>query len=53
MDNKIKIVCPEHGEFECEARNHLHGNGCPKCNSSYGEQLVRSILNELNLEYKE
>lgn len=53
MHNKIKIVCPEHGEFECEAGNHLHGNGCPKCNSSYGEQLVRSILNELNLEYKE
>lgn len=29
--NKIKIICPIHGEFEQEARSHSRGNGCPLC----------------------
>ena len=29
--NKIKIICPIHGEFEQAPNNHLGGNGCPKC----------------------
>lgn len=28
--NKIKIICPDHGEFEQIARNHYY-HGCPKC----------------------
>lgn len=28
---KIKIICPEHGEFFQTPHNHLKGNGCPKC----------------------
>jgi hypothetical protein len=28
---KIKIICPEHGEFEQRPVNHLSGQGCPKC----------------------
>lgn len=28
---KITIICPEHGEFEQRANNHLNGCGCPKC----------------------
>ena len=28
---KIKIICPEHGEFEQIANNHLSGYGCPTC----------------------
>jgi hypothetical protein len=28
---KIIIVCPEHGEFEQTAYNHLKGRGCPSC----------------------
>lgn len=27
----IKIICPEHGEFNQEAKNHLIGQKCPDC----------------------
>ena len=29
--DRIKIICPEHGEFEQIAKNHLDGQGCKKC----------------------
>lgn len=29
--DKIKIICPIHGEFEQTAHSHLNGSGCPKC----------------------
>lgn len=29
--NKIRIVCPIHGEFLQRAGSHLRGSGCPKC----------------------
>ena len=28
---KVKIICPEHGEFEQRPVNHLQGQCCPKC----------------------
>ena len=28
---KIKIICPEHGEFEQLASSHIEGSGCPIC----------------------
>ena len=28
---KIKIICPEHGEFWQTPEKHFNGNGCPKC----------------------
>ena len=28
---KVRIVCPAHGEFEQTPNNHLRGTGCPKC----------------------
>lgn len=28
---KIKIICPEHGEFLQQPSSHINGNGCPKC----------------------
>ena len=28
---KVKITCPEHGEFEQVPDSHLNGCGCPKC----------------------
>jgi len=32
LDNqKITILCKEHGEFTQSPRSHLSGNGCPKC----------------------
>ena len=29
--DKIKIICPIHGEFLQRVSDHLHGCGCPKC----------------------
>lgn len=29
--DKIKIICPIHGEFEQQVGNHLQGKGCSKC----------------------
>ncbi len=29
--HKIKIICPDHGEFEQRANSHMTGNGCPIC----------------------
>lgn len=33
--DKIKIICPIHGEFFQKAAMHLHGNGCPECAKKY------------------
>ena len=30
---KVKIICPIHGIFKQSPRNHLSGQGCPKCKS--------------------
>lgn len=35
---KIKIVCPEHGEFEQIPNNHLNGAGCHKCNGGFMDE---------------
>ena len=34
-DDKVCIICPEHGEFWQVPHNHLHGFGCPKCSGKY------------------
>lgn len=32
-NTKIKIICPEHGEFEQTPSSHIYRKaGCPKCN---------------------
>ena len=28
---KVCIICPEHGEFWQTPKQHLNGQGCPKC----------------------
>lgn len=37
VDNKTKvcIICPEHGEFWQTPKQHLKGQGCPKCGGTY------------------
>jgi hypothetical protein len=34
--NYIKsiILCPTHGAFSQRPKDHLNGNGCPKCSKS-------------------
>jgi len=48
----VKIICPVHGEFEQQPHHHLRGCRCPKCNSSKGEDIIRKILDENNINYK-
>jgi very-short-patch-repair endonuclease len=42
---KVKIICPEHGEFEQTPANHLQGNGCYLCRN-----VDISIRNSMSLE---
>lgn len=49
--NKVKIICPIHGEFEQRPYNHTKGIGCPFCNESKGEKLLVTILNDNNIKF--
>lgn len=48
---KVIIICPEHGEFEQRPNDHLRGKGCPKCNQSKGERIIEQYLVDNNIEY--
>lgn len=52
---KVKIVCPEHGIFEQMMASHQHGQGCPICTETKGEQEIRHFfeLNQIKfIQYK-
>lgn len=53
LKDKVVIVCPKHGEFEQEAGAHLQGRGCPKCQRTYGEQLIANWLDLHCIDYVE
>lgn len=39
---RVKIICPEHGEFKQRSNNHLNGKGCPKCGQySTKEEFIK------------
>ena len=60
---KIKIICPEHGEFTKTPHKHTHKtkpSGCPTCSSirkghtkfsSKGEKSIKIYLEGLNISY--
>ena len=37
-ENKIIIICPEHGEFLQNPYKHLYGQGCPLCKHTYSNK---------------
>ena len=43
---KVKIICPEHGEFYQYPYLHLRGSGCPKCATSFNGVSRRLTLKE-------
>lgn len=53
MDNKVKIICLEHGVFEQRASDHLNNSGCPICKSSKGELKIKKILEFNNIKYQQ
>lgn len=50
-NSKIKIICKKHGIFKQNPSSHLNGIGCPNCNSSKGEMLVKKCLDENKINY--
>ncbi len=46
--DKIRIICPVHGEFLQEAESHLNGHGCPKCSQlvSLPETEIEDFLRQ-------
>lgn len=52
-NSPVTIICPEHGEFTQVAKNHLYGQGCPKCGqkkaaeSKRGNQSVEKLNSSL------
>lgn len=50
-DNKILVICPLHGDFECAVYNHLKGRGCPKCRRSKGELEISKWLDNNSINY--
>lgn len=42
--SKIKIICPEHGEFQQSAGGHLYGKGCPKCSRNQKKTTSEFII---------
>ncbi len=49
----IEISCSRHGIFLQVPVNHYKGSGCPICNSSKGEAIIREILKRNNIEFEE
>lgn len=49
--HKVKIICPEHGEFKQIPSNHLSGKGCQLCKESKGENIIKLWLDKNNIIY--
>lgn len=45
-DEKICIVCPEHGEFYQRPNNHLNGQGCPICSINSNSKKRKDTKNQ-------
>ena len=48
---KVEIICPVHGSFWQTVKHHLNGCGCPMCNSSKGENIIKNYLDKNNINY--
>ena len=49
-NEKIRIICPEHGEFWQSLKSHLNGCGCPKCGKI---QAARARSNTMRMKLNE
>ena len=50
-NKKVTLICPKHGEFQIIPRNHLIGDGCPRCSASCGEIIMINTLSSLKIDY--
>ena len=51
-EQKMRIICPIHGEFSQATNDHLHGQGCPHCKQSKIEKIVFDTLTESNITFE-
>ena len=51
-NDKVCIICKEHGEFLQIPRAHLRGSGCPECGKKESISKRRKPLNEVINEFK-
>jgi hypothetical protein len=52
MSEKVRITCPDHGDFWQRGSDHIEGHGCPSCGGrggSAGEQEIADFV--LSLGY--
>ena len=49
---KVKIICPNHHEFDQTPNAHLLGKGCRFCKSSKGEMLIQSYFEKNNIIFQ-
>jgi very-short-patch-repair endonuclease len=52
LREKISINCKIHGEFWQRAKNHLDGQGCPKCGDNFGIK-ENKWLDSLNISERQ
>lgn len=45
---KVKIICPEHGEFEQKPNNHLNGKGCSRCVGKCRSLTTNMVIDDFN-----
>lgn len=50
---KIKVICPEHGEFMITPNSHLNGHGCPACSLKKMKEYSRLELEEVKRRIRE
>ena len=51
LKDKIKFICPIHGEVEQLVETHMKGGGCKFCSESRGEKTIRRILEKNNINF--
>jgi hypothetical protein len=50
---KVKIICPEHGEFEQIPSGHIRGKGCEECGLKIVKDKLRKSTNSFIIDTNE
>ncbi len=49
---KVNILCPIHGLFQQRPKQHMRGEGCPFCQESKGENIIKNFLLKNNIKFE-
>lgn len=50
---KVPIICKKHGVFYITPEYHIQGIGCPSCNRSKLEDIIRDFLTKKSIKFYE